>query len=134
MPGAIRAAIQQNPLKIRSDGRYVRDYIYVKDVVSGYLMLASQIDDDDVRGAAFNFGPGRGISVLDMVKRIEDSMDQEIEKQVLDIAEGEIFEQYLDPSNAEKVLNWQPEYTLDEGLRETISWYREYFKKIIKSN
>ena len=134
VPGAIRAAIQQNPLKIRSDGRYVRDYIYVKDVVAGYLKLAEKIDDEHVRGAAFNFGPGRGISVLDMVKRIEDSMDQEIEKQVLDIAEGEIFEQYLDPSNAEKVLGWQLGYTLDEGLRETIVWYRDFFGNNQKSN
>ena len=134
IPGAIRAGIQQNPFKIRSDGRYVRDYIYVKDVVAGYLKLAEKIDDDHVRGAAFNFGPGRGISVLDIIERIEGSMDQEIEKHILDIAEGEIFEQYLDPSNAEKVLDWQPGYSLDEGLVETISWYREYFNKIMKSN
>jgi len=134
IPGAIRAGIQQNPFKIRSDGRYVRDYIYVKDVVAGYLKLAEKIDDDHVRGAAFNFGPGRGISVLDIIERIEGSMDQEIEKHILDVAEGEIFEQYLDPSNAEKVLDWQPGYNLDEGLVETISWYREYFNKIIKSN
>ena len=134
VPGAIRAAIQQNPLKIRSDGRYVRDYIYVKDVVAGYLKLAEKIDDEHVRGAAFNFGPGRGISVLDMIERIEDSMDQEIEKHILDIAEGEIFEQYLDPSNAKKVLDWQLRYSQDEGLRETISWYRDYFSKNKKSN
>jgi len=134
VPGVIQAAIQQNPLKIRSDGRYVRDYIYAKDVVAGYLKLAEKIDDDHVRGAAFNFGPGRGISVLDIVERIESSMNQEIEKHILDIAEGEIFEQYLDPSNAEKVLGWQPGYSLDEGLIETISWYREYFNKIMKSN
>ena len=69
-----------------------------------------------------------------MIERIEDSMALEIEKRILDVAEGEIFEQYLDPSNAEKVLDWQPRYSLDEGLQETISWYREYFNKIKKSN
>lgn len=134
VPGAIRAAIQQNPLKIRSDGRYVRDYIYAKDVVAGYLKLAEKINDDHVRGAAFNFGPGRGISVLDIIERIEDLIDQEIEKHILDVAEGEIFEQYLDPSNAEKVLDWQPRYSLDEGLRETISWYQDYLDKNKKLN
>jgi nucleoside-diphosphate-sugar epimerase len=102
--------------------------------VAAYIMLAEKLDDDYVRGAAFNFGPGRGISVLDIIKRIEGSMNQEIEKHILDIAEGEIFEQYLDPSNAEKVLDWQPGYSLDEGLLETISWYRDYFNKNKKSN
>ena len=61
-------------------------------------------------------------------------MDHEIEKHILDVAEGEIFEQYLDPSNAEKVLDWQLRYSLDEGLRETISWYRDFFSKNKKSN
>ncbi len=134
VPGAIRAAIQQIPLEIRSDGRYIRDYIYVKDVVAAYLQLAEKIDDDHVRGEAFNFGPGRGLSVFDIIERIEISMAQEVEKHILDVVESEIFEQYLDPSNAEKVLDWQPKYSLDEGLRETISWYREYFNKIMKSN
>ena len=129
VPGAIRAAIQHIPSEIRSDGLYIRDYIYVKDVVAAYLELAEKIDDDHVRGAAFNFGPGRGINVLDIIQRIEESMVQEIERHILDVAESEIFEQYLDPSNAEKVLGWQPIYSLDEGLRETISWYRDYFNK-----
>ena len=41
--------------------------------------------------------------------------------------ENEISEQFLDASKAKKNLGWQPEYKIEEGLRKTINWYKEYF-------
>ena len=45
---------------------------------------------------------------------------------VRNTAHGEIHSQYLDATKAKEVLGWQPAYTLDSGLTETIAWYRDY--------
>ena len=50
----MKAVAKNEELEIRSNGKYIRDYLYVKDVVDGYLLLAKNIDK--VKGEAFNFG------------------------------------------------------------------------------
>ena len=69
IPDIMRAIIKKEKLEIRSDGTYVRDYLYVKDVVDGYLRLANKIEK--VRGEAFNFGSRESLSVIELIKSIE---------------------------------------------------------------
>ena len=127
VPGTIRSALRGEAPVIRSDGEFVRDYIYVRDAVQGYLALADGMPDDQIVGQAFNFGPGQPVSVRDVVQKILELMGQtQLVPQILNEASREIRNQYLDASKAGRVLNWQPTYTLDEGLKETIAWYREY--------
>ncbi|HEX2908714.1 MAG TPA: NAD-dependent epimerase/dehydratase family protein [Phototrophicaceae bacterium] len=127
IPHAIRAYLTNRPPEIRSDGSFLRDYIYVEDVVDSYLVLAERLDTPDVGGQAFNFGPGRAVSVLEVVRRIQVLMGcQHLEPLIQNTATGEIHDQYLDSAKALHVLNWHHRYNLDEGLRETITWYRHF--------
>ena len=64
---------------------------------------------------------------LELVGIIQDLMKaRHLKPDVQNIASGEIREQYLSAEKAHKVLKWQPKYTLEEGLKETIEWYKEY--------
>src|SRR5262249_53333569 len=56
VPGAIRSALLNEPPIIRSDGKYIRDYFYVRDAAEAYLKLAERLPDDRLSGQAFNFG------------------------------------------------------------------------------
>jgi CDP-glucose 4,6-dehydratase len=128
IPDTIRCGFRGVPLEIRSDGKFVRDYIYVKDVTTAYRRLAECIDDPRVKGQAFNFSPLQPISVLELVNKIQKLMGYEsVEPLILNKAKGEIYSQYLDSSKAHKILGWQPRYTFDQGLLETIDWYKNYF-------
>jgi CDP-glucose 4,6-dehydratase len=129
VPETIQAGIRGVRPVIRSDGSYVRDYIYVKDVSSAYLHLAECMHDPLVQGAAFNVSPEHAVSVLDLVGRIQRLMGCEhLTPDVQNTAEGEIRSQYLDASKARRLLGWRPRFTLDEGLAETIAWYRTYLR------
>ncbi|MHB8654738.1 MAG: GDP-mannose 4,6-dehydratase [Terriglobia bacterium] len=127
VPATIRSLYQgQSPL-IRSDGKYIRDYIYVKDVSTAYLTLAEKLDSAEVRGEGFNFSPESRVTVLEIVDEIRHLMNcQHISPTVLNEAKGEIRNQYLSSAKASRVLNWKPAYSLDEGLRETIDWYVKF--------
>lgn len=127
IPGTIRSALQDEAPIIRSDGKFIRDYFYVRDAVNAYLHLAERLPEDRFLGQAFNFGTETPISVLDLVHEILGLMDKKwLVPQVLDQASHEIPRQYLCCSKAREMLNWQPGYTLRQGLIETISWYKEW--------
>jgi CDP-glucose 4,6-dehydratase len=127
VPGTIRSFLRGERPIIRSDGTYVRDYIYVKDVVRAYMRLAECLDDDRVRGEAFNFSTETPLTVLELVQAIQRLMNCEhIEPQILDCAEGEIRAQYLSAAKARSILGWEPQFNLEQGLRETIEWYRVF--------
>ena len=126
IPGTIVSALRDQPPIIRSDGTPIREFVYVDDVARGYLMLAEKIDQ--VRGEAFNFGSGERVQMLDLVKRIIRLSGKNLEPRVMlqRKIEHEIDAQFLSAEKAGKMLGWRAETSLDEGLRQTIEWYREY--------
>ena len=127
IPGTIRSALNEEEPIIRSDGTFIRDYFYVRDAVDAYLQLAERLPDEQFLGQAFNFGTETPMSVLDLVQRILMLLDRTtLVPRVLNEASHEIPKQYLDCSKAKRMMQWQPKYSLEAGLVETIAWYREY--------
>ncbi|HLF27843.1 MAG TPA: GDP-mannose 4,6-dehydratase [Anaerolineae bacterium] len=127
VPGAMRSVVCGEPPVIRSDGTLQRDYLYVDDAVAGYLCLAERLDDTALYGQAFNFGMDAPRSVLEIVETIIGLSDHaELKPIILNSAGHEIQQQYLSSEKARRVLGWQPRYSLEAGLRQTLAWYRAY--------
>ncbi|MHA2344793.1 MAG: GDP-mannose 4,6-dehydratase [Candidatus Hodarchaeales archaeon] len=122
--------VPDEPPIIRSDGSYVRDYFYIKDAVYSYMLLAEKMTELDIGGESFNFSNEIQVSVLELVNKIIAIMGTDkIKPQVLGEAKNEIVHQYLSAKKAKKILKWKPKYSLDEGLEETIDWYKKFFSK-----
>ncbi|HEU4364540.1 MAG TPA: GDP-mannose 4,6-dehydratase [Candidatus Krumholzibacteria bacterium] len=130
VPGTMRSVLRGERPVVRSDGTLKRDYIFVKDVVHGYLTVAENMGEPLVRGEAFNFGVDRPITVLEMVSAIIRLSDHpHLEPVILNEARNEIQEQYLSSEKAGRVLGWKAQYSLEESLRETMAWYREFLDR-----
>jgi CDP-glucose 4,6-dehydratase len=130
VPGTIRNVVRGERPIVRSDGTPLRDYLYVRDAVPAYMTLAEQLDEPSIKGEAFNFGQDDPKSVLQMVETIITVSDHsELKPMVLAEAPQEIQAQYLDSSKARCMLNWTPRYSLENGLRETLAWYREFLNR-----
>lgn len=127
VPGTIRSLWNGERPIIRSNGQFTRDYIFVDDVVEGYLALAEQTERPDVAGEAFNFSPESRLSVLEITNAIQRAMGRtDLEPVILDQVRAEIRDQYLDSGKAKKRLGWTARHSLDEGLDKTIAWYRRF--------
>ncbi|MFM6450245.1 MAG: GDP-mannose 4,6-dehydratase [Planktothrix sp.] len=130
VPDTIRSALHGKPVTIRSDGSYIRDYFYVKDGVLAYLHLAEQMERKEIWGEAFNFSNELQITVLELVQKILALMNKDdLQPLILNQAKNEIKHQYLSANKARELLNWYPQYSLEEGLKETIKWYQHFLKE-----
>ena len=121
VPGIMESVIKNKELLIRSDGKMIREYTYVKDIVNGCIKLAGHKKNF---GEAFNFGSKNVFSVLDVIKKAEESLETKINYRILNIAKNEIPEQYLDWTKAKEILNWQSKTTFENGIKETYNWYK----------
>jgi CDP-glucose 4,6-dehydratase len=129
VPGTIRSVLRgQRPI-IRSDGTYIRDYFYVEDGAAAYMLLAEKLAaNPSLAGEAFNFSNEIQVPVLDLVRSILSEMKSDLEPDVRNESLHEIRHQYLSAEKARSVLGWAPLFTLDEGLRRTIDWYRGHLE------
>jgi CDP-glucose 4,6-dehydratase len=127
VPGTVRSVLRDQRPIIRSDGSYIRDYFYVEDGAAAYSLLAEKLaGNPELAGQAFNFSNGIQVSVLQIVQQILKLMGSELQPEILNQTTHEIRHQYLSAAKARQMLDWKPLFTLDEGLQQTISWYRNF--------
>ncbi len=130
VPGTIRSVLRGQRPVIRSDGKYVRDYFYVEDGAATYTLLVERLAQDRaLQGESFNFSNETPTTVLALVEKILKEMGSDLEPEIRNEAVNEIREQYLSAAKARRMLQWKPVFTLDQGLRLTIDWYRTMFEK-----
>ena len=127
IPGTIRSILRgQRPI-IRSDGKYIRDYFYVEDGAAVYMFLAEKLaTQPELKGQAFNFSNEIQVTVGQIVAHILKLMESELEPDVRNEVSNEILHQYLSAEKARALLNWKPMFNLDEGLKRTIQWYKNF--------
>jgi len=121
VPNTVRRLLRGQTPVIYGCGTETRDFFYVGDTVEAYLMLVEK----DARGP-YNFSMGEEITVRRMIETICQIMSVPVHVQTLNNPQGMIANQVLDSSKARHELGWKPLYTLEEGLRKTIDWYRDY--------
>jgi len=125
VPGTIRSALDGERPIVRSDGKFVRDYFYVRDAALAYVALAEQMHRSEVLGHAFNFSTDRPYTVLEVVERVLKATGREdLEPVILNEASNEIRKQTLSSGKARTLLGWSPLWDLDGALAETVDWYR----------
>lgn len=129
-PSTITSILKNEAPVIRSDGKFIRDYIYVADGASAYRTLARQMTETKKHaGEAYNFSYELKLSVIDVVKSISKLMNYSGAPVILNQANNEIPVQALDSAKAMKQLNWKPEFGFEVGVQKTIDWYRDRFSK-----
>ncbi len=127
VPGTIRSLYHRESPVLRSNGNFIRDYIYVKDVSNAYLRLAEALSAPEIQGQSFNFSPESQVTVLQIVDKIRQLMGcVDIQPTILNQAKDEIVNQYLSPAKAARLLQWKVTFDLDRGLSETIRWYQDF--------
>ena len=131
IPDAMRCLVKNKILQVRSDGKFVRDYVYIDDAVSGYTRIAELLADGKIGSEPFNLSneqPATVVEVLDAIGRCLPKANS-LRYKIMNTARYEIKKQYLSSAKARRVLGWKPAYNLNNGIRKTVSWYAGYFSQ-----
>ncbi len=119
----IRRALEGKPMEIYGDGHQTRDYIYSVDIGRAILAGARA----GVGGEVFQIATHRETSVLEIAQALCPLLDElaGITPEVVHCAplSGEMRRNFSDISKARRVLGWEPQMALDEGLRLTVEWF-----------
>lgn len=127
IPGIMKTIILDEELELRSDGSFVRDYVYVKDVADGYLLLMKNIEK--FKGEAFNFSTGYNFSVLQLINKVSEVVGKACKYKITNNQQNEIPAQSLNYEKATEKLAWKSHYSLEDGIMETYEWYKKYLSK-----
>ena len=115
----INRALAGEPLVIFGDGKQTRDFIYVKDVVKANLMVA---ESKRANGRVFNVATGRQTSILELATKIIEITGTTSSILFEKPRPGDIRHSLADISEIRK-LGFEAEWSLEEGLKETVEWY-----------
>lgn len=105
---------------INGDGEQQRDFIHVADVVAANLAAMERGD-----GQAFNIGTGRPVTVNEIFDQLKAITGFSGERVHGPPKAGEVYRTYLDVSKARRELGWEARIGLEEGLRDTVRYFRE---------
>lgn len=124
----IRKAMDDETIPVFGDGRILRDFMYVGDLVDCFLKVAAC---PQAYGEVFNVGTGVPITFIDLAQKIVDiagSGEVDFTEFTPERKEVEPGDYYTDISKIKRVVGWGPQTSLDEGITRTIEFYKEHKK------
>ncbi|WP_297520019.1 SDR family oxidoreductase [Thermococcus sp.] len=121
----INRALKNEPLVIFGDGKQMRDFIYVKDVVKANLLAA---ESRRANGKVFNVATGKQTSILELAMKIIEITGTRSSIVFDKPRPGDIMHSLADISEIKK-LGFEPAFSLEEGLKKTVEWYTRYLRE-----
>lgn len=115
----MNSLLKKQPLYIFGDGSALRDYIFVEDIVDANIAALSSGDKE-----IFNIGTGVYTSVKELAENMMDIISLKCNIEYTSARKGDIANSYFNINKAKNKLNWSPRFSLKDGLKKTIEYYR----------
>jgi len=125
----VKKALDDAEIPVFGDGRILRDFLYVDDLVDCLLTVALK---EEAFGEVFNVGTGVPVSFLEIAKKIVEVIGTgrvQFAEFTTERKEVEPGDYYADISKIARLTGWVPKTSLEEGIRRTASYYRKYRKE-----
>jgi len=118
--------LEGKPIKVFNHGDMKRDFTYIDDIIEGTTNALDLCSGYDI----FNLGNKKPVSVLTMIEILENLLEKKAEKQMLPFQSGEMQKTFASIAKSNSLLNFFPKTSLEEGLKQFVYWYKEYFSCI----
>ena len=127
VPHVIISALRNKQAVLRSNGKLIRDYIFVDDVARAYHLLMKKMLKSKQRLRIYNVGSKENLNVIDLVTLITNIIKKKNLKPVIEntSANIEIKRQKLNFSKIKKDLRWFPKYNIKKAIKITVNWYKK---------
>ena len=133
IPRFIVKALQEEELIVHGRGEHTRDWIYVTDTCKAIDLLL-HAPKDKVVGKVFNVGTGRETSVIEIARLLLELIDSPSGITLVKDRPGQVSRHRASYQAIESAVGWRPQVSIEEGLKETIEWYKghgDWWKKLL---
>lgn len=138
----IDAILNNRPIKVFNNGDMWRDFTYIDDIVEGITRILSVIPKKDVTWdnkkadpsgseapyKVYNIGNQKPTRLMDYISTIEKEIGHEAQKEYFPMQPGDVYQTYADSSSLAEVTGFTPHTSLQDGIRKTIAWFKDYSK------
>lgn len=118
------------PIQIYNNGDMYRDFTYIDDIVRGILNILCNPPAEDAKGASYkiyNIGNNQPEKLMTFIETLEKCLGQEAKKEFYPMQAGDVYQTYADVDDLIHDFGFKPSTTIEEGLSQFVSWYREYY-------
>lgn len=121
IPTVISHIRNQTPVPVYGNGKNIRDWLYVDD----HCAALNLILEKGAPGERYNIGGGTELSNLDLINKIGQLLNHDVEIDFVTDRPGHDLHYAIDCTKIEKELGYSPAHTIDQGLEKTIEWYTQ---------
>jgi UDP-glucuronate 4-epimerase len=133
--------LEGKPINVFNNGHMQRDFTYVNDIVESIKRLLPNIPEGskDFSGLSpdpsispapyriFNIGNNSPVKLMDFIHNVEKQLGMKAEINYMPLQAGDVPSTYADVTSLFETINFKPQTTVEEGIRNFVSWYKEYF-------
>ncbi|MBR1249294.1 NAD-dependent epimerase [Bradyrhizobium sp. AUGA SZCCT0169] len=128
-----KAIMAGTPIKLFNHGKMQRDFTYVDDVTRAILRLIDHVPGGGGEGGGapariYNIGNNRPENLMDVVAVLEKALGREAIKEMLPMQPGDVLATYADIDDLKHDVDFQPQTSIEDGIREFVTWYRDHYK------
>lgn len=136
------AMLHGRAIKVFNHGDILRDFTYIDDIVEGVLRVIDHIPVPNPHWSAqapdpssstapykiYNIGNSHPVKLMDFIQAIEEVIGHPAEKVYLPMQPGDVYQTDADTTALQQVLGFKPNKSIKDGVRETVEWYRSFYK------
>jgi len=129
IPYVIGSILKNTPPNLTT-GKQEWDFVYIDDIVRAYLAVLKSFPFKD-NHSIFNIGTGEAISIRSVIEKLCECLGSDIDIPwgSVEHRANEVWYNSADIAKAQTVLHWTPETGIDEGIKKTVAWFRDYFQQ-----
>jgi UDP-glucose-4-epimerase GalE len=128
MPRFIQQIYEGKEVTVYGSGEHQRDYIHIKDIVNAHVKALDYAVNNQGQYHYFNLSTEKPSTVLEIAKAVEKAMGKEAKITHLPERPGDPLVLWASAQKAREVLNWQAEVSLEDGIKETVEYFVNYWK------
>ena len=117
--------LKNKKIDVYNNGKHVRDFTYIDDIIEGIVKILNLGVPKTYN--LYNIGSNNPINLMDFIEILENSFGLKAKKEFLPLQEGDMQDTYADISDLEKDFGYRPSTTLEEGIFNFVSWFKEYY-------
>jgi len=121
-----KAILKDEPIKVFNQGKMMRDFTYIDDIVEGVMRIQDVIPQTEIPYSLFNIGNNEPVQLSRFINAIEAACGKEAEKIMLGMQPGDVERTYADTSRLEKIIGYKPQTEIEQGIAKFVGWYKSY--------